>query len=602
MMEPSDTLVRTKNLLDRDAREQTPRFYLLVVTQETSSIHHLPQAGTILIGRVPEAGIQLHGTAVSRKHASIAIEEGEVRITDLGSSNGTCVNGHRIQGVQPLVSGDAISIGDIMLVLNSAAGRRSAAGRPAASLEELRRRLKEEIERSRRYQRPLSLLALHFVAPPQDRAAVLAALASKLPQLHLSSWSTDAELLIMAPDLASEQGIALAAQLVASLPEGTPEIGAGLACCPADGCDADTLLTASRAAAEAARPSSVMAAQHTATRLQMADRTVLIADPAMMRIYELIRRIAVSDLQVLICGETGVGKENAAFAVHHHSRRSDGPFVAINCAAIPESLVESELFGHEKGAFSGAISSKLGLLESAHGGTVFLDEVGELPLAVQAKLLRALEARCISRVGALRDREIDIRVVAATNRDLEEEVTAGRFRKDLYFRLLAATVILPPLRERPREISLLARTFLADACQRLQRQPATLSAEALQVLSCYGWPGNVRELKNTMDYVAAATQESVVLPHHLPERISGQQPVATASATAPDRPGAAPEGPSTFRPLPEEIRELEVRRLTQALEAAGGVKARAANLIGMPIRTFADRLKHHGIEWSGGKR
>jgi DNA-binding NtrC family response regulator len=332
---------------------------------------------------------------------------------------------------------------------------------------------------------------------------------------------------------------------------------------------------------------------------------VVVADPAMVQLYALVKRLAASDLPVLISGETGVGKENAAFAVHHGSRRASGPFVTVNCAALPEGLVESELFGHDKGAFTGAGAAKAGILESAHGGTVFLDEVGELPLAVQARFLRALEARRITRVGEVRERPIDIRVVAATHRDLEAEVRAGRFRQDLYFRLGAATVLLPPLRERPREVPLLARVFLERACQALGRREMVLAADTLAALARYEWPGNVRELRNLMDYAAAAVADDVLEPHHLPRRMRGGSPAEPAEPAEPKGGSVAPApapapapalggGPS-FRPLAEELRALERQRMEEALRAADGVQTRAAALLGMPIRTFSFKMRQLGL-------
>jgi len=364
--------------------------------------------------------------------------------------------------------------------------------------------------------------------------------------------------------------------------------------------------------------------------ISLGERTVLVADPAMIRLYELIRRLASSDLPVLILGESGAGKENAAFAVHHWSRRADRPFVALNCAAIAESLAESELFGHEKGAFTGAATAKPGLLETTEGGTLFLDELGELPLALQAKLLRALETRRILRVGGTKEREIDLRIVAATHRNLQEEVEAGRFRKDLYFRLAAASVVLPPLRHRPAEVRLLAHRFLAAACMADGRTPPALAPATLALLERYGWEGNVRELKSTMEYLAATVSEPVVEPAHLPERIvaaSGGGSVSVHAGTAtPSAPEAAApaEGPSSggppsaqgrplddeerrserarmeealrvTGPLGEELRRLERERMVEALRVTGGVKKHAAALLKMPLRTFTYKCKQYGL-------
>jgi DNA-binding NtrC family response regulator len=359
----------------------------------------------------------------------------------------------------------------------------------------------------------------------------------------------------------------------------------GVAHCPADGHRSDVLLAAARAAA-ALSGADVREASECVTTLELAGATALVADPAMIQVYDLLRRLAASELTVLVSGETGCGKEHAAHAVHLWSRRASAPFVALNCASLPETLVESELFGYEKGAFSGATGAKPGRLEAAAGGTLFLDEIGELPLAAQAKLLRALETRRVTRLGAVKEQQIDLRVVAATNRDLAADVKAGRFREDLYFRLCAATVVLPPLRDRPRELALLARHFLERAYA--GRPAPALSMGTLAILSRHRWPGNVRELKNEMEYVAATVDETIIEPWHLSERLTAvPEPSATAAPAAPLT--------SPRRPIADELRDLERRRMVEALEAVGGVQKHAAELIGMPVRTFTMKYKQYRL-------
>ncbi|HEY5944465.1 MAG TPA: sigma-54 dependent transcriptional regulator, partial [Kofleriaceae bacterium] len=410
---------------------------------------------------------------------------------------------------------------------------------------------------------------------------------ANLRLIDVIGTSDDGQVLLLLPEVDREQAREIAEKAIALVPNAK----AGLAMCPTDACDADTILLAARSAARRAAAGSVAEAAESATNLELGTRNVLIADPAMSRVFALLERLAVSELPVLITGETGVGKENAAYAVHHWSKRA-GPFIAVNCAAIgPESLVDAELFGYEKGAYTGAAAAKAGLFESAAGGTIFLDEVGELPLAIQAKLLRALEVKRITRLGETRERAIDVRLVAATNRSLEEEVKAGRFRQDLYFRLSGATVVLPPLRDRRCEIPLLARSFLQHACERGGRGRMTITAAAMQVLLTYSWPGNVRELKNTMEYVMAAAPDDNVEPIDLPERLGGSASAPTAAAIPA---GFVAEG-SSFRPIADELKELERRRMAEALTAAGGVKTKAAQLIDMPIRTFTLKLKQYKL-------
>ncbi len=333
--------------------------------------------------------------------------------------------------------------------------------------------------------------------------------------------------------------------------------------------------------------------------VQLGDHVTLLSDPAMVRVYELLRRLSRSTLPVLIIGETGTGKENAAQAVHHFSTRKSAPLVAINCAAIPENLFESELFGHVRGAFSGALSDKVGRLEAASGGTVFLDEIGELPLPSQAKLLRALETGLVCPVGSVREHKIDCRIVAATNRDLEAEAQAGRFRQDLYFRLAAAMVVLPPLRERPIEIAQLAGHFLVTACRKLGRGPLRLSDATLRALQQHPFPGNVRELRNLMDYCAATVAEDEVRTEHLPPRFLHAARSASNNSPAPSglSPAQSPSAatPGSFRRIADEVQELEARRMREALDSTAGNQRRAAELIGMPLRTFVTKLKQYGL-------
>ena len=318
----------------------------------------------------------------------------------------------------------------------------------------------------------------------------------------------------------------------------------------------------------------------------MPDGPALVRDPAMKRLYAMIERVAPSELSVLLLGETGVGKEIVAEAIHHGSRRAGGAFLKLNCSAISENLVESELFGHEKGAFTGAQRVKPGLLEAAQGGTVFLDEIGDLPVATQAKLLRVLEEHKVMRVGGLEPRDIDVRFVAATNRDLKSASEQGTFRSDLYFRLNGITLQIPPLRERPSEIEPLVRRFVARAAERAGGGPrGELSSEALRLIESYHWPGNVRELRNVVERAAVLAGGGPVEPEHLPAEL---QQGGAASVGAPTSGGPAP--------LRSEVERLERRRIVDALASCDGNQTKAAELLGMPRRTFVKRLDAYGID------
>jgi DNA-binding NtrC family response regulator len=311
-------------------------------------------------------------------------------------------------------------------------------------------------------------------------------------------------------------------------------------------------------------------------------------DEAMRRIYVLAERAAAGPINVLITGETGVGKELLAETVHRLSPGKNGPYVCLNCAALSESLLESELFGHERGAFTGAIAAKPGLLETAAAGTLFLDEVGELPLATQAKLLRVLETREVSRLGSIKPRFIDVRFIAATNRDLEHEVAQGTFRRDLYFRLNGITLTIPPLRVRVSEIPRLAETFVRQICHEMGRPEPAISAGVISLLEGYRWPGNIRELKNYMERAVLLCIGGVIQPEHLP--YEKMRPDAAAPVVVAAEPPAAETDRST---TPESERERQ--RIVEALNACAGNQSRAAKMLGIPRRTFVAKLDAYRI-------
>ncbi|WP_437487062.1 sigma 54-interacting transcriptional regulator [Sorangium sp. So ce1014] len=573
--------------------------YLLVVQGSSSAVLRLPRNGVVLLGRGPRADVRLRNTSASREHAKIVLLDGRAQLVDLGSRNGTQLNGVPVDGARPLGSGDVVSIGDTVVVMRCA---RPAKSRQLLEIAELRRRIEGEIDRALRHDRPATVIAIQLGAA-SAREVVAGALERELAVTDFAGFEADDRLLVLLPEADAAAAGHVVQRLLdaahAAHAAGAAAPKAGLATAPADGCDADTLVASARAAAEVALPGQAATAVEAVTTLELGGQRTVLADAAMVRVFDLIRRLAATDLPVLVTGETGAGKESAARALHEWSPRATRPLVTLNCAAMPESLVESELFGYERGAFSGAVGPKPGLLEHGSGGTVFLDEIGDLSASAQAKILRAIETRKILRLGDVRERDVDIRLVAATHKDLQAEVKAGRFRQDLYYRLGAATVILPPLRERPREILALSRAFLADACARAGREEMVLSTEATELFTTYPWPGNVRELKNVIEYIAATVSARIIERGHLPAPLapvpsrpeSLPPSVAPASAAAPSARGPG----RTFRPLAEEVRELERTRIAEALAAAGGVQTRAAEALHMPLRTFVLKMNRYGL-------
>jgi len=305
---------------------------------------------------------------------------------------------------------------------------------------------------------------------------------------------------------------------------------------------------------------------------------IIGSSAAMRNIFTQIVKVAPTDSTVLITGESGTGKELIASSIFKHSLRKDKPFVTINCVAIPEGLLESELFGHEKGSFTGATARKIGKFEIADGGTVFLDEIGDMPLSIQAKVLRALQEKEFERVGGTKPIHVDIRVIAATNKDLLQLIKEGKFREDLYFRLNVFSILLPPLRDRREDISILADHFLKNS-----PRPAKLTTPALQVLIGHNWTGNIRELKNVLERASIMSEDGVIDACHLPEEIrQGVNVVASSS--------------KENLPLDERMNLMEKEMIISALKETSGIQVKAAGILGINQRSLWHRIKKHEID------
>jgi DNA-binding NtrC family response regulator len=318
-------------------------------------------------------------------------------------------------------------------------------------------------------------------------------------------------------------------------------------------------------------------------------------DAKLKQVSVALHRAAATDTTVLLEGESGTGKELFARALHALSTRNDGPFVAINCAAIPETLLETELFGHEKGAFTGASQRKSGKFELAHRGTLFLDEIGDLPLSLQPKILRALEEKTFERVGGTTPLHVDVRVVAATNRNLKAAVAARQYREDLYFRLSVFPIVIPPLRDRPSDIPTLARYFIDKFCRDLNKRPLVLSPAAEEDLRAYAWPGNVRELQNCIERAAILTEGDTIHPRHL--NLSFRGP---SLAPPVDEDGGPWSKIDLSGSMAEATRrtliQVERRKIEQALKEAGGNHGRAAEVLQVSYKAFTSKLREYGFE------
>jgi two-component system, NtrC family, response regulator AtoC len=547
------------------------RFRLLIFSGETLSTHTLPEEGDLVVGRADECHIQVDTPALSRRHALIRIGAA-MTVEDMGSSNGTRVRGKLLGPGEKaeLKAGDSIELGPVTLVVQRAS--RSQAPQRQRRLwthAYFEGRIEEECGRAEESGVGFAVarLRLEGTSSPSLVQEVLA--TSVAPTDIIASYGPgEYELLV------SGKADGLEKTLRDALKARGAAVSIGVAVWGKDGKDPDRLL------GEANTRCSAVGVKTT----DASARGIVVGDPQMAALHALVARVATGNIAVLLLGETGVGKEVFAEAIHQASARRGKPFLRLNCAAFTETLLESELFGHEKGAFTGAVRAKLGLLESANGGTVLLDEVGEMPLATQARLLRVLESKEVLRVGDVKPRSVDVRFVAATHKDLEESVARGTFRQDLYFRLNGFSIVIPPLRDRQGELEQLVKHFISRAARQYQKSPEpAVSPEALAMLKAYRWPGNLRELRNVLERAVLLCSDNLIAVEDLPTEKFSSTPLTRLGPV-----GAAPAGAG-----PEF--EAERARIIAALDSHGGNQTLAARALNISRRTMLNRLDTYSI-------
>jgi DNA-binding NtrC family response regulator len=550
----------------------------------------LPDGGEVTIGRSRGATLMVDSEKVSRLHARFRRAGDQLEVADLDSRNGTRVNGERIDGARALAAGDEIGVGPatIFVGIASPAARRTR----VADAEAFEVRLEAELDHALRYRHRVALASLQLAGD----ANVIEALARTIRPMDLVGDFGGDQFALLLPRLGAEEADGALRRIIAEARVAHAELRVGLAIGPEDGRSAHELMERSRAALRQARlPGALVLAAAAPAPAPRGAADRVVAAPAMQRIYSLAERIADSSLSVLILGETGVGKEVVAEAIHQHSARRAGPIVKLNCASLPEGLLESELFGHERGAFTGADRRKVGFFEAGSGGTVFLDEIGEMQLALQAKMLRVLERKVITRVGGTEEIPVDVRIIAATHRDVEADVRAGKFREDLYFRLAGFTLAVPPLRDRVEEIVPLAEHFALRVAEELG-QPAPVLSEAAQVaLRAHDWPGNVRELRNALERAVVVQAGGTILAEDLPDRVSDAGRRARPPAGAAAGAGAAGDG-SIREQLRDQLAELERTAIVEALEHFGGNQTRTARRLGISRRALIYKLERLGLK------
>ena len=621
-----------------------------------------PFKGTVLglsqdpvsIGRDSSNHLWIFDPSLSRRHCSVIREGEQFKIQDLGSHNGTLVNGNAVQE-QVLRHQDQICVGDSVLVFLEKEDELNLQRNPVMLTDTadlgtaatwlaskdavyLQPRTAADFRSEERTARDLKslltiatgiggirdreslewqLLGMIFDVVPADRGAILHFGESLDEFESVTAWDrvrgpgqpVKVSRTVLKRVVEEKAGLLIsdvAGESTAKRVDTLVQLGVhSVLCVPmtSDGNVCSAIYLDGRSPSEpfdehhlqvmtavAALGSMALENAHYYERLREENRllraeidlehNMVGSSPSMRAVYELIRRVAPSDSTVLICGESGTGKELVARALHRNSPRSNRPFVAINCAGLSETLLESELFGHEKGAFTGATTRKPGKLEVAEGGTLFLDEVSEMPTAIQPKLLRCLQEREFERLGGTTTIKADIRVIAATNKSLPEMVEAGTFRRDLYYRLNVVPVTMPALRERREDIPALAAHFIAKACQKCGSRMKQLSPEARSLLMTYDWPGNVRELENAIERAIVLGTADVILADDLPEAV-----LETGSA-----------GASSSAKYNDALREFKRQLVVQALRQGNGNYLEAAQVLGLHPNSLLRLIRNLGLK------
>jgi two-component system response regulator AtoC len=566
-------VIAAETLTRVDVHSQAGTARALHVTGPTKFTRHILPEGLVSLGRDATSTVVVDDPRVSWAHVALHVGE-TITVTDLGSASGTFLECRGLAPHEPteVALDEAFSIGDSTLVVRATSLARTS-GRRVSTWEQVQAR------RVAPGSTPDSNARLAFVRVHGLRRGGADGAEAILGELLVSPYDW-----LMRP-AANEVWLGMETDVGADEPRTRRAIWQRLASWGVRAEVEAVVVSGDELARAAGDPRPVLAGQ---APLELNRGPVVFQAPAMVALKRTLARVAPATVNVLVLGETGAGKDIVASLLHELSPRARRPFVGFNCASFPDSLLESELFGHERGAFTGATSIKPGLLETAEGGTVFLDEIGELSPSIQAKLLRVLESCQVTRLGGLASRHIDVRFVAATNRDLGAEVGAGRFRRDLFFRLNTVTVTVPPLRERRTEIEPLARAFLASARTRFNLSMLDFAPGAIDALEAHDWPGNVRELRNAIERAALLATGDLIEPAHLPLTMLEPEEGRTRTTIATPVPARA-RAPGANGHMNER------ERIERALTDNAGNQSRAAAALRMSRRTLVRKLPRLGI-------
>jgi two-component system response regulator AtoC len=608
---------------DNTKTRTTNTGYVLRVAANSNVLSFpIPPTGKVCLGRGIGTDVRIPLPDMSRRHAMLGWEEGRLQICDLGSSNGTMLRGKRLEPDvwTPLDLRELFFVADAALVVHK--GSTTDGPKRLVGHEPVEAAVRACLTSYAKTKKPFGVLAVDAESDMPWSDLVVALFATT----DIAGFLSETSLRMLLLDRSVEQLELVTAFLQKTLVPFSPTRKVSLRVCPRDGDTLPALYSTGRKRADTARSD---------TRRPSAP---VIESSVMRKVYVLIDEVARTPTSILLLGETGVGKDVMAREIHQRSERSAAMLVGLNCAALPESLLESELFGYERGAFTGAVAPKPGLIESAEGGTVFLDEVGEMPLSTQAKLLRVLEERKVMRLGGLKPRAVDFRLIAATNRKIQAEIAAGRFRADLFYRINGFSIMIPPLRDRRDEIVPLALYFAQRAAFALGKSVPIFATETLACFERYAWPGNIRELRSVVERAILLARTGVVMLEHLPEEVISQaasrpppppsheiEPTTARNAAIPPLPSLAANeddddddddddedaprflqtaspltAPTSAKPpssasLREQVERLEYEKIVAMLNELGGNQTRTAQALGMTRRALIIRLERYGL-------
>ncbi len=547
--------------------------WLQVFLPESTWRVSLDTVDGLVVGRASEADIRLHDPSVSRRHAVVRWKGAALWIEDCESRNGTFVNLRQVERTQ-LRLGDRIEFGDVTATVRSE--REQFAGTLVA-YDDMEPLIELELERAREEGRELTLAMFEATGAERHLSAWLPAIERRLRERDVMAAFGTESLLVLMPGVNEREGVERARQLNSVAPARGARVVHATVSFPGPCSRADELLD------EAARRLELAGPRRHAPEATAHGDGVVVEASAMREVYALAERVAKSEAPALVQGETGSGKELIAEFIHAHSRRAAAKLVRVNCGAIAPTLLEGTLFGHERGAFTGAEATHQGVFERADGGTLFLDEIGELSLSAQAALLRTIETNTLTRIGGTEEVRVDVRVVAATHRDLRAMAEEGAFRLDLLYRVNTFTVSVPPLRQRREEILPLAREFIRRANLSHGRSVAGLSSTAAAALEGYGWPGNVRELRNAMERAVVMSRGERIAVEELPPSLQPASFLGDGDGTE-------------LLPFKDRVRRFEAALMSDAMVETGGNKTAAARRLSMPLRTFMSKWSSYGLD------